>query len=165
MLSRVILTIDENETSGELEARLATAGAALLTETVDRLASGTVPELPQDESLVTYAHRLTREDSPIEWDRPAVTVHNQIRGLNPWPLAAARLDGRRLLLRRSVELADKFPGVPPGTVSRVDGHVLVVACQDGSVGLTMVQPEGRASMSVREFLNGHDVHVGARFEP
>ncbi len=165
MLASVHLAIDPDETSAELEVRLGAAGAVLLVDTVDRLATGPVPEQAQDESLVTYARRLERSDSRIDWARPALAVHNQIRGLHPWPLAAATLHGRRLRLTASAVAGEPPSPAAPGTVVAVPGDALVVATSPGTVRLTRVQPEGRPVMAVRDFLNGRRVVAGERFAP
>ncbi len=69
-------------------------GGAELVRVLDRLAAAKVSATPQDEAHVTYAARLTRHDGVVQWDRPAVELHNQIRGLHPWPLAESSLEGR-----------------------------------------------------------------------
>jgi methionyl-tRNA formyltransferase len=175
-LARVVIPIGANETSAELEQRLAAAGAPLLVDTLDRLASGPIAGTPQDESLVTYAHRLERHESRIDWTRAAGVVHNQIRGLQPWPLAAALLDGRRVLILRS-EVASDQPGGDagrhaspagertPGTIVGVEPDGLLVQTGAGCVRILRLQPEGRPAMSVRDFLNGRRVAVGDRFTP
>jgi methionyl-tRNA formyltransferase len=171
MLAVVSLDIGPNETSAELEPRVAHAGAQVLIDVVDRLAQGPVDETPQDEARVTYAARLERAESRIDWNQPAAAIHNQIRGLQPWPLAAAMLQGRRVLLTRSEHFevqSSKFevsPSVPPGTIVEVDANALVVSCTPGFLRIVSIQPEGRAAMSVRDFLNGRHVTAGERFEP
>jgi methionyl-tRNA formyltransferase len=140
-------------------------GATLLVETLARLSSGAVPEEHQDEALVTYAHRLERSDSEVDWVRPAPAIHDQIRGLQPWPLAAVRLQGRRLLLLRSAVVSDVEAPAPPGTIVDVQPDALVVAAVRGLVRLLVVQPEGRPPMAVRDFLNGRKVTAGERLEP
>jgi methionyl-tRNA formyltransferase len=165
VLMRVEVPIGPDQTSQELEAALAAAGADALGRVVDRLATGPVPEEPQDERLVTYAPRLERHESQIDWDRPARAVHNQIRGLQPWPQAAARLGGRRVLLRRST-VADEAPGAhAPGTIVAIEADAIRIAANPGSLELLEIQPEGRPPMTVRAYLSGHPVQVGQRFEP
>jgi methionyl-tRNA formyltransferase len=124
-----------------------------------------VAEEPQDEALVTYAHRLERSESEVDWARPASAIHDQIRGLQPWPLAAVRLQGRRLLLLRSRVVSDAGTSASPGTIVEVQPDALVVAAAPGLVRLLVVQPEGRSAMAVRDFLNGRKVTVGERLEP
>ncbi|MEO7192127.1 MAG: methionyl-tRNA formyltransferase [Vicinamibacterales bacterium] len=165
MLAKTAITIGPDETTAELEPRLADAGARLFREVVDQLAAGPVDEEPQDEALATYAARLERRESDIDWGRPAHVVHNQIRGLQPWPLAAARLQGHRVLLLRS-RVADRVDAAAtPGTIVEVSQEGLLVATQPGGIFLQRIQPEGRPPMSVRDFLNGRPVAAGEAFTP
>jgi methionyl-tRNA formyltransferase len=123
-----------------------------------------VPETPQDASQVTYAKRLDRSDSQIDWARPAAAIHNQIRGLQPWPLAAAMLDGRRLMLLRSeTDTGSRFS--EPGTIVGVERDALIVATRPGAIRILAVQEAGRAAMPVRAYLNGRRVTTGDRFAP
>jgi methionyl-tRNA formyltransferase len=164
MLARASVDIGPDETSAELDARLAEIGADLLISVVDRLANGAVPDTPQDESQVTYAKRLDRGDSQIDWARPAAAIHNQIRGLQPWPLAAAMLDGRRLMLLRSeTDTGSRFS--EPGTIVGVERDALIVATRPGAIRILEVQEAGRAAMPVRAYLNGRRVTTGDRFAP
>jgi methionyl-tRNA formyltransferase len=165
MLAKVTMDVDPAETSVELERRLASAGADLLLDTVNQLARGpAVEEETQDERLVTYALRLERADSRIDWSRSALEIHNRIRGLQPWPLAAAMLHDRRLLLLRSA-VDPAGAGMAPGAVAGVTADAIAVGTGSGTVRLLEVQPEGRAAMSVRAFLSGHRVVAGDRFTP
>ena len=165
MLSRVPVTIGENETSADLERRLADAGAALLVETTNALARGPVQETPQPAEGVTYAHRLERKESAIDWTQPAADIHNRIRGLQPWPLAVVLLHGRRLALLGSEAVADASCPRAPGTVVHVSADAIDVAAGSGIVRLTRVQLEGKPAMAVREFMNGHRMAAGDRLEP
>jgi methionyl-tRNA formyltransferase len=165
ILARATTPIDPNETSLALEQRLAALGADLLVTTVARLSTGPVPEEAQDESRASYAARLDRRDSQIDWARPARTVHNQIRGLQPWPLAAAMLHGRRLIVRRTEVQDDRQLDAPPGAIVSVDRRSLGVATRPGSVRIVEVQPEIRPVMDVEAFLHGTRVAPGDRFEP
>jgi methionyl-tRNA formyltransferase len=165
MLAARATAIAPDETSGELETRLASMGAELLAEIVDRVAAGPVEEAAQDERVVTYASRLERQESQINWQRPATAIHNQIRGLQPWPLAAARLQGRRVLLLRSQVADERQSLAAPGVVERVERDALLIAADPGLVRLTEIQLEGRSPVRVREFLHGRPVRAGERFEP
>jgi len=164
MLARLPTPIGADETSEELERRLAVLGADLLGETIEALARGPVTETDQDESLVTYAHRLERRESSLDWSLPAADVHNQIRGLTPWPLTSSLLAGRRLILHRSRVAERDGVLATPGTVLGASDSGLVVAAGRGSVTLIEVQAEGRPPMPVRAFLNGHRVHAGEKLE-
>jgi methionyl-tRNA formyltransferase len=163
VLARTSTSIDPNETSAQLESRLATLGADLLVETVDRLSNGPIDETPQDERAATYADKIERRDSPIDWARPAHTIHNHVRGLHPWPLASTMLGGRRMLVRRSQVEYAPHRAAPPGTVLAADDSGLTVAASPGAVRILELQPEGRRAMSAGDFLNGTRVVPGDRF--
>lgn len=165
MLATVETAIGGNETSAELEQRLAGLGAPLLVDTIDRLAAGPVTEKPQDESAVTYAHRLERRESEIDWRRPARDVHNQVRGLQPWPLATAVFLGRRTMLLRSEVVDERGRAASPGSVEAVLADGLDVATAPGAVRLREIRIAGKASMTVAAFLRGHPVRVGDVFQP
>lgn len=180
MLARVEAPIGPDETSGALEARLAMLGAPLLVDTVRRLATGPVEEVPQDQSGVTYAARLEKRHAEIDWSRSAAEIHNQIRGLHPWPLAHARWRDRRLILRTSGllsmqtvdtpgtsgTLGTRAPGAhpAPGTL-HVEPHALYVTTGDGLLELREVQLEGKRPQSARDFVNGAHPLTGDRLTP
>ena len=161
-LAHIPTPIEADETSVELESRLAILGAEAIVTVLDALARGPVPEVPQDDAHATYAPKIERADGRLDWTVPALDVHNRIRGLHPWPLASATLEGRRLLLRRSRVEHGQFSGAAPGTVLEAGGERLVVAAQPGAVRLLELQPEGRRAMSARDFLNGTRVVAGER---
>ena len=165
MLATVETPISPEESSAELEQRLATLGADLLVRTVDRMSAGQVTETPQDETRVTYASRLQRDEGRIDFARPAIDVHNSIRGLQPWPLASASLGGKRVLLLASQALPNESTTSGPGTVVRVEPDALVVATSSGAVRITRLQLEGRPAVATRDFLNGHAVRPGDRLVP
>ena len=162
MLAAARRPIGRNDTSLDVEHDLAAIGASLLVATLDRLARGEVAETPQDESAASYARRLTKDDGLVDWSRPAGRVHDQIRGLHPWPHAHSYLQGRRLILLRSVT-SEATAGAPPGTILAAHGDDLHVATGAGVVELTEIQAEGKRPMNVREFLSGHRLTAGDRF--
>jgi methionyl-tRNA formyltransferase len=161
MLAALREPIGPDQTTGDLEAALAARGAELLVSTTDRLAEGPVPEEPQPAAGVTYADRITNDDAPMFWWRPAGELHNQVRALNPWPLAFTHLDGKRLLVVRTEVGVDAAPaGALPGTVLVAQADRLVIAAGHGTLRLTSVKPEGRRAMDAREFLAGRKVVPG-----
>jgi methionyl-tRNA formyltransferase len=162
MLAKVERTVGSNDTSEEVERDLATLGGALLVQTLDRMAAGPVEEVPQDDSLANYAHRLTKEDGLVDWSRSAVEIHNQIRGLHPWPHAYSYLDGQRLILWRST-WSPEATSAAPGTVLAADGDQLRVATGSGTLLITELQAEGRRAARTREFLAGRKIPAGVRF--
>jgi methionyl-tRNA formyltransferase len=152
--------IGPDETSVEVEHDLARIGADLLVETVDALAMGSVTETPQPEEGITYASKLTKEESAVSWTEPAFRIHNLVRGLQPWPLVAARLAGVRVLVHRTA-LTDDVSDAPGGTVVQASGDTLAVAAGDGRVlRIVSLQPEGRRVMSARDFLASRRIEPG-----
>jgi methionyl-tRNA formyltransferase len=165
MLASSSVDIGLEETSAELEARLAALGADLLLSTLRRMTDGPVVETPQDERLVTYAPRLSRRESPIDWARPAAAVHDQIRGLQPWPLAAALLAGRRVMFHRSQVVSDIAEAGEPGSIAEIEAEGFVVATRPGAVRILELQAEGRQPLRSAEFIRGSRLRTGLRFEP
>lgn len=162
MLAKVARPIQDNETSADVERDLARMGAELLIATLDRLAAGPIHEEPQEDSLATYAHRLTKDDGVMDWSRSAVALHNQVRGLHPWPHAFAYLRGRRVIVHRTAPLAHPA-SADPGTIVRAEGPDLHVATGNGVLAILEIQPEGKRAMSARDYLAGQPPASGERF--
>jgi methionyl-tRNA formyltransferase len=162
MLAASRRAIDPDETSEQVEAALARDGATLLVEVVDRLSSGPVQEIAQDDAAATYAHRLTREDGVIDWTASATDVHNRIRGLHPWPHAFTTAGGRRFILHRST-VENTSGAAVPGAILEAEGDRLIVAAGAGTLRVLEIQPEGKRTLTAREFLAGHRFPPGVRF--
>jgi methionyl-tRNA formyltransferase len=165
MIAKAERPIGPDETSDEVERDLARIGARLLLPVLDQIAGGHTPEEPQDESAVSYAHRLTKDDGVIDWSWPAQRIHNLIRGLHPWPHAFSFVQGKRVILRRSETNPSSLlhPDDPPGTLLEADGERLIVSTGDGLLRILEIQAEGKRPMSARDFLAGHRLVAGDRF--
>jgi methionyl-tRNA formyltransferase len=146
-------SIDPDETAPELSPRLAAAGANLLVETLDGLARGAFEPVPQDSTRATWAPILKKEDGRIDWTLPAKTIHNLIRGLQPWPGAWTMFRGQSLHLWRSRLVAAKW-NLAPGALVQ-DGGVFAVGGDGACVELLELQLEGRKRMPAAVFANGH----------
>jgi methionyl-tRNA formyltransferase len=165
MMATVRHAIGENDTSVEVEQALSTLGASLLLSVVDQLAAGTAAEIAQDDSQATYAPKIVKSEGTIDWSLPAARLHNLVRGLHPWPLVSAHLDGHRYLLHRTAR-TDERSLLPGGTIVHAAGDLLAVTAGDGGVlRILQIQPEGRRVMTPREFLAGRIVTVGSQFLP
>ena len=159
--------IDPDETSTAVERDLAELGADLLLEAVAALDAGTAVETPQDHGAATFAPRLSRDDGRIDWRRPARAIHDQVRGLHPWPHAFTHLDGARyLVLGSRIATPAGAVDLAPGTLVEASGDRLVAAAGSGSaLGITEIQPEGRRPLPARAFLAGRRWTAGMRFDP
>lgn len=165
MFGAVRRRIDSNETSVDVETDLARLGADLLLDVIDGIAGGRASPVDQDARLATYAPRLTKADGAIDWHRPAATIHNQVRGLHPWPHASTLLGNDRLiLLKTTPDTEQSSTSAPPGTIVEAHGDRFVAAAGDGSrLRILDLQLEGRRPMCVRDFLAGHAVRYGSVF--
>lgn len=147
--------IDPDETVEQLHDRLAQIGANLLSQAVEQLEAGTAQRIPQDDNLSCYAPKLSRELSPVDWSRSAREIHNQVRGLIPWPAASAELGGVKFKLFSVSETGERT-GAAPGTVIRTDKKGIYAACGDGLVLLIEeLQAEGGKRMRSADYLRGH----------
>ena len=163
MLARTVRRIGPDDPSDEVERDLATLGADLLVSVLEPLAAGTLVEEPQDDALATYAPRLTKEEGLIDFGRPAVAVHNHIRGLRPWPAAHTFLQGARLVVHRA-RLASGRGDAAPGTCIAAGATGITVVCGDGhAIEALELQPEGRRVMTAKDYQAGRGQLVGQRF--
>ena len=158
MLLQCRRELTEDMTGGELHDLLAADGALLLSETLRRLEAGCLYPVPQ-EGESCYASMLSKELSALDWNKPAYELHNQVRGLNPWPSASFMLDGKTMKVHRT--RVGTASAEPPGTV--ISLQPLTVACGGGtSLELAEIQYEGAKRMSSADFLRGHPVPLGSR---
>jgi methionyl-tRNA formyltransferase len=163
MFAKVRRPIGSDETSDIVERDLAHLGASLLLDVIDDLATGRAVEEPQDDSLSTYALKITKEEGLIDWTLAAANIHNRVRGLYPWPHAFSYLNGERLIVMRS-HVAPEPTRAAPGTIVDVSsGAISVATGHGGRLAIDEVQPEGRRAMKVRDYLAGHPIQPGTRF--
>jgi methionyl-tRNA formyltransferase len=156
--------IAPTESAPELEERLAHLGAALLLETVDGLAAGTLTPRPQDASRATLAPLIKKEDGRVAWDQPAPALANRVRGFTPWPGTFVTFAGREVKVLRAEPAGTPARGAPPGTVLAVDREGIVVAAGAATaLRLREVQPESRKAMPAAAFAAGTRLVPGDRF--
>lgn len=144
------------DTGGSLHDRLAEVAPEALLESLELLANGSAPRIPQDNALATYAPKLKREDGKIDWTGPADAIERKIRAFDPWPGAFMTIstNGTHNLKIFSATVVD-LRGTPGEILKREND--LVVAAGEGALSLREVQLEGKRRMSVGEFLRGHRV--------
>ncbi len=160
ILAQAKTPIGLNENAAQLFVRLADIGAGLLVETAAALEAGKVNPVPQDSTRASYAPMLSKEQSPLDWTRSARQLHDQVRGLYPWPSASMVLDGIRCKVLQTA-LAGESGGKTPGTVPQAGKKGLRVACGDGqALDILELQPDGKKAMASPAFLLGHPVSLG-----
>lgn len=154
--------IGPDQTTPEVEQTLAQLGAGLALAVVEALSSGTATEVPQNHAQATYAPKIERHEGAIDWTLPAQRIHDLVRGLQPWPLVSATLDGTRCLVHRTAVTDDRTASAP-GTITTAALGVLALATGDGRVlSILEIQPEGKRVMSARDFLAGRRIEPGTR---
>lgn len=160
MLIKGEVKIGEYETASELHDRLMIEGARVLLETVNGLEKGSLVPEKQDDALSCYAPMLDKELALIDWSKPAREIINLIRGMNSWPVAHTVYSGERMRVYRAVSGKD-IDNTRCGEIIAADENGIEVICGDSkSILLQEVQFSGSKAMSVREYLNGHEILVG-----
>jgi len=155
------LPIEPGETAGALHDRLGALAGRMIVNALDQLETGAAPRQPQEEPDATYAGKISREDGRIDWRRPAELIERQIRAMDPWPGAfgSFRLANGALrpakVLRATVISCEGKP-IPGERLPSEPGR-LIVACGEGALSVTEIQPEGKRPMPIDAFLRGAQV--------
>lgn len=162
------VVIESDDDAGTLHDKLALVGAELLVETMQLVAAGKAPRIPQDDAAATYAGKLHREAGVIDWQWSATELRNHVRAFTPWPGAYTGHRGRILKLLDVVPLADEVVGPSddagadrvPGQVVRLAPDGFVVQTGSGHLLVRRVQPPNAAPMSGRDYINGYRLEIG-----
>jgi methionyl-tRNA formyltransferase len=158
-VSRTPITGDED--AGTLSARLARDGAALLVETLPRIAAGDALPAPQDDALATLCPKIRREDGQADFSRPAIELVRRLRAYTPWPGLFAFRGGRRVKLLEAREV-DGRAGAAPGELLAA-GETIVIACGEDALAVARLQAEGRKPLDAGAFSRGERVVPGERW--
>ena len=154
-----VTPIDPDEDAQMLTTRLAQLGAEALVQAVADLKNGTASRIPQDHTQHSYAPMLDKSLSPMDFTRTARQLHDQVRGLIPWPCAAMELSGSTLKVYRTA-VGDTTTAAP-GTIVEAGKKGLAIACGDGRLlQILELQPQGGKRMAAAAYLAGHPVKVG-----
>ncbi|MFY0614942.1 MAG: methionyl-tRNA formyltransferase [Hyphomicrobiaceae bacterium] len=156
------VTIAKDTTAGELHDQLARQGADIMVRALAALERGSLTQTPQSEDGVTYAHKITKQETRIDFSKAAADVHNHVRGLSPFPGAWFEIeaDGRHeriKVLRSELLIGNGASKVAPGTF--LDGR-MAIACGDGAIRCTHLQRAGKKAMALDDFLRGFDAKAG-----
>lgn len=166
MLLRRRLPILPNDTTGSLHDRLAALGAQCIVEALAALPDGSLTAEPQPETGVTYAAKIGRAESALDWSRPAAELHCAIRAFNPFPGAVGSLRDTTIKIWAAERVAGgELAGSEAGTVLAAGEEGIVVACGEGALRLLQLQRPGSKRLPAGEFLRGFNVSAGERFVP
>ena len=149
--------IGENDTAGEVLDRLAVLGAELLSRVLCRAQSGDkCCGCAQDPEKVTFAPMLDKSMCPIDWNKTACQVHNQVRGLHPWPVATMELQGKKFKVHETRVVSGSGK---PGEILGLTKTGLVIACAEGAVEIRSLQAEGGKRMAAPDYFRGHPLEI------
>lgn len=163
ILATATTVIERDDDAASLSERLSRLGAELLREELPRYVAGELTPTPQDDAYSTMAPLLRKAHGRIDWTKPSREVHNQIRGMNPWPGAHTTLAGRRIKIHRAQFSTLDPEAAVPGQVTALDPEGILVACADGTIELQELQESGRNRVDARAFISGRGIQVGDRF--
>jgi len=152
VIGAVKTPIGPNETAGELLDRLAELGAGLLSETLTKYRDGTLVAVPQDPDKVTFAPMLDKSMCPIDWNKTAKQIHDQVRGLHPWPVATMELRGQKFKVHATAVVEGSGE---PGQILGLTKTGLKIACGQGAVEIRSLQAEGGKRMAAPDYFRGH----------
>ena len=163
ILSQTRETIEDEDTAGALEMRLAHTGAALIIDTMQSVEEGTSRPVPQDDAEASVAPSLKPSDARVDWNLTATEITNRVRAFNPRPGAWTMQGSRRIKIHRA-QILSKSSLDKPGEIF-VEGGEMLVACGGGGVvAVEELQAEGKGRLASREFLKGSRIQNGERFE-
>lgn len=150
MLATATLPIEDSDTSGSLFDKLADLGAKTLLHNLGPILAGTLRGVPQDESKVTYAEKITKAMCPLDFTRSSRELDLQVRGLSPWPVATAVLDGVTYKIFEAVK-GDEADHATPGAILKISKEGVEVACARGSLILKTIQAPGKSRVNAGDF--------------
>lgn len=162
MVSHGVVCITSIDTTQTLHDALSSIGAELMVMAMTTLeVNGTLPATPQDESLVTYAHKLEKSESPIDWQKSAVEISRQVRAFNPFPVAQSMFKNEIFRIWMATAISSDVKAKAGEIVSVQDG--VTVACGDGLLHITELQAPGGKRLNAQVFVQGHHLQVGDSF--
>lgn len=156
MIEKTEVVLSEDETGGSLFDRLAREGAALCVHTMQSMEEGTAVYTKQNEAEATHVGMISKQMGYIDWKQPAVTIERLIRGLNPWPSAYTRLNGKTFKIWKA-EVEEGGDAKDAGKVIFVSKKQMKIQTGDGILSLLEVQLEGKKRMEIEAFLRGYEV--------
>ena len=155
------LPIADDDTAGSLFDKLMYLGADLIVEALPRIEKGELTPIPQDDSKATKCGKISKDMGNINWEDSAEKISYLVRGMNPWPSAFSRFNGKMLKIW-TVKVLDEHAAGDPGTVESVTKDSIIVNTGEGLLEITELQLEGKKRMQVKDFLLGYSIAAGDR---
>ena len=166
IISQREIMIEDTDHTGSMFDKLSDVGRELLKDTLPSIIEGTNARIPQDESQVTYASNISREQERIDWHKDARTIYNQVRGLHPWPVAYTTFEGANVKIWWA-QVGQTSTSREPGEVAAIHKDYFEIATGEGStLAVLDLQPAGKKRMTAEEYLRGtgSKLQIGDRFE-
>ena len=151
MIARRAIPIEETDNVGTMFEKLALVGRDLLLESLPSYLAGDLKPVQQDKNQVTFSPNILPEEERIDWTKTNHQIFNQIRGMNPWPVAHTLLNGERFKIYEATPVEGAGQ---PGEILAIRKKELIVAASEGALSLKTVQPAGKPKMTIIDFLNG-----------
>lgn len=164
MLEKTVVKLDPEETGGSLFDRLSLLGGDLILSTLSKLEKGEIIPVPQDHEKATYVKKISKSMGDIDWTMDAVSIERLVRGLNPWPSAFTRWNGKMLKIWEAKVLPDPDVKLPCGSVISASDEGLKIQTGAGVLCVTSLQLEGKKRMDTAAFLRGYQVAAGSMME-
>ena len=164
MLEKTVVKLNPDETGGSLFDRLSLLGGSLILSTLGKLEKGEIIPQPQDHEKATYVKKISKSMGDIDWTMDAVSIERLVRGLNPWPSAFTRWNGRMLKIWEAKVLPDPAVKAPCGSVISAGEEGLKIQTGNGVLCVTSLQLEGKKRMDTAAFLRGYQIEPGCIME-
>ncbi|MFC5712200.1 methionyl-tRNA formyltransferase [Thalassorhabdus alkalitolerans] len=154
VLSQVRVPIDEKDTVGTLHDKLSEAGADLLSDTLIKIKEGTIQAEPQNENKVTFASNIQRGQELLDWNKTGEELYNQIRGMNPWPVAYTVYNEKPVKIWWAEKTASPKKGKPGEVLSIEENGIIVGTGDDTAIKIKELQPSGKKRLKASDYLRG-----------
>ncbi len=161
IIEQAIVPIDDNDTGATLTDKLAVSGAELIISTLAKLEDGTAVRSVQNDAESCYAAMLSKDMGDIDFTKPAAEIERLIRGLQPWPCAYTKINGKSVKIY-GAKVIESPDGMAPGQIACVTKKSFAIVCGEGALQITRLQPEGKKPMDTAAFLAGNKLRDGER---
>lgn len=163
IISQQAEAITLEDDTGSMFDKLSVVGTDLLKQTLPSIIDGTNARIPQNHDDATFARNISREQERIDWQQPAQSLVNQVRGLSPWPVAFTTFNGTTMKIWKAVTSEQDAAG-SPGQVLALEKDAIIVKTGAGAIAITELQPSGKKRMTAKDFLQAPKLQAGDSFE-